>query len=384
MGIYKGFLSFLLLLWFNIPLGINAVMVNKKPLIESNLENELLVPEMLLKQTHDELYQTLEKYRFNGTALIALKGKIIFKEAMGLANFKNKAPITLDSHFQLASASKPFTALSIMLLKERGLLHYDDFVCSYLPTFPYQNITIRHLLNHTSGLQNYMYLVDNYWKQDRPINNQDMLGLLISHFLPLNNIPGNRFNYCNTGYAVLPLVVETITKQKFRDFLQVEIFDKCSMNNTFMYNRKLIEQDLNAVIGYHSNGRSLRPYPYDPNNEILGDKSVYSTVQDLYKFEMALNNYEIVDKETLNEAYSKAILQNQKSVNYGFGWRFKEEENHSYIYHNGLWHGFASTITFEPADNITIVLLNNTSTSMVAIKRDLLGILHSKFDTYIN
>jgi len=229
-----------------------------------------------------------------------------------------------------------------------------------------------------------MYLVDNYWVNDSSITNQKMLNLIVSHNLPLNNIPGRRFEYSNTGYAILALLVEKITDQYFGDFLQTEVFDKLGMTNSFVYDREYLEQDSNQVIGYNSGGRRLRQFYHDANNEILGDKSIYSTVHDLYKFTTALNNYELVDKETLEEAYSKAILRNTRTVNYGFGWRLKEDINHKYIFHNGAWHGFTSTITLEPDDNITLLLLNNTNASISTIKNDMLAILHAQLNPYLN
>ena len=380
---YRSFLSILLIVLLSHPLGMSALIVDGKPLLEIPAANEFPVPDEIVKQTQEKLHQSLKRYRFNGTALVAIKGEIIFEEARGMANFATRIPVKIESTFQLASASKPFTALSIMLLKERNLLNYDDKVTKYLEDFPYPRITIRHLLNHTGGLQNYMYLVDNYWVNDSIITNQKMLNLIVSHNLPLNNIPGRRFEYSNTGYAILALLVENITNQYFGDFLQAEIFDKLGMTNSYVYNRTYLEQDSNQVIGYNNRSRRLRPYYHDANNEILGDKSIYSTVHDIYKFTEALNNYELVDKQTLDEAYSKAILNNSRSVNYGFGWRLKEDENHSSIFHNGAWHGFTSTITFEPQTELTLLLLNNTNASIATIKRDILNIVHAQTDPYL-
>jgi len=382
MGIYKSILSLVLILLFSLPLGMSALMLNGKPLLEIPTENEFPVPEEIVSQTSSLIEKTLKRYRFNGTALVAIKGNVIYKGARGYADFSQKIPIDINSSFQLASASKPFTGLSVMILKERGLLDYDDKVQKYLPKFPYENVSIRHLLNHTAGLQNYMYLVDNYWENDSTITNQDVLNLMIEHELPLNYYPGRRFSYSNTGYAMLALVVEKVSGEYFGDFLKNEIFDKLGMFNTYVYNRNRIEQDSNQVIGYNSRGRRLRPYYHDPNNEVLGDKSVYSTVDDLLKFNMALNNYELVDKETLEEAYSKGILPNKNKINYGFGWRLKDDGSHSYVFHNGAWHGFTSTITYEPDEEITLILLNNTSASIATIKRDLLNVIHKQTAPY--
>lgn len=372
-----------LIVLFSHPLGMSALIVDGKPLLEPAIDNKLTIPTEIIKQTNEKIEQSLKKYRFNGTALIAIKGEVVYETAKGYANFSTKTPIELESSFQLASASKPFTALSIMMLKERNLLNYDDKVTQFLSDFPYPDVSIRNLLNHTAGLQNYMYLIDNFWSNDKTISNQDVLDLINKHQLPLNHLPGRRFAYSNTGYAILALIVEKITGAPFGTFLQTEIFDKLGMQNSFVYDRKRIEENPNQVIGYNAAGRRLRPFYHDANNEILGDKSVYSTVHDLLKFEQALNNFELVDQSTLEEAYSKAMLLNHNFVNYGFGWRLKEDGARSYIFHNGAWHGFMSTITYEPKTELTLVLLNNTSASISTIKQDLLSILHHQFSPYL-
>lgn len=379
---YRNILSFILILLLSNPLGMSALKNDGKPLFAHSNPNDFPVPEEVINNTYDKLLQSLEKFRFNGTALVAVQNQVIFEKARGFADFKTKNSISLESSFQLASVSKSFTALSIMILKERKLLDYDDLITKYLPDFPYPDISIRHLLNHTSGLQNYMFLVDNYWQADKPISNQEMLNLMISHNLPLNYLPGRRFAYSNTGYAILALVTEKISGQYFGDFLKVEIFDKLGMTQTYVYDRSKIEQDSNQVIGYNASGRRLHAYYHDPNNEILGDKSVYSSVGDLFKFTKALNKYEIVSKEILDEAYTSAKLKNYM-VNYGFGWRMKEENNHNYIFHNGAWHGFSTTITQDLDKGITLVLLNNTNASIETIKQELLNIIHEGLDPYL-
>ncbi len=383
MQLYKSFLSLLLILIFSHPLGMSALITAENSATENSLTNSFSVPKPVIQHTQARLQSSLNRYRFNGTALIAIRGKIIFEEAKGKANFSTRVPLKLESSFQLASASKPFTALSIMILKERGKLNYDDKVSQYIPEFPYPKISIRNLLNHTSGLQNYMYLIDHYWINDSSMSNQKMLDLFVAHHLPLNNIPGRRFEYSNTGYAMLALLVEKITHKPFADFLKSEIFDKLGMTHTFVYKRKLIEENPDHVIGYNYSGRRRHQFYHDANNDILGDKSIYSSVGDIYKFTQALNNYELVEKSTLEEAYSKAILHNKRSINYGFGWRIKDDGEHHYIFHNGAWHGFTSTITREPKENITIILLNNTNAHIGTIKRDLLSIVHAELDYYL-
>lgn len=322
------------------------------------------------------LQRRLKRNGFRGTVLVAYKDQIIMTYANGYSNYKTKQKIDIHSNFQLASVSKSFTATSVMILKENALLNYDDFVVKHIPEFPYDHITIRQLLQHTAGLQNYMYLVDNYWKNDSVITNDDVLDLLIEHNLPLNNWPGRRFTYSNTAYAMLALLVERVSGQQFEQFVHDHIFVPSGMNNTYTYRLDILDTVSNRVFGYNRKGRRLYRYDFEPNDLILGDKSIISNVNDLFLYQKALNSYKIVSKETLEEAYTKGHTNSRyrREFNYGFGWRIKNSGRQNLIYHNGLWHGFVSTLTREIDHDITIIMLNNTSAGISALKTDLINI----------
>ncbi len=330
------------------------------------------------------LQRRLKRNGFRGTALVAYKNQILMQYAHGYADYRSKEKIKIESVFQLASVSKSFTATSIMILEERDLLNYDDLLTAYIPEFPYEDITINQLLQHTSGLQNYMYLVDNYWENDSLISNEDVLGLLVEHHLPLNNRPGQRFLYSNTGYAMLALLVERITDMSFGDFIKEEIFEPSGLQNTYTYSQEVMDTLSHVTIGYNRRGRRLFRYNIEPNDMILGDKSVFSTINDLFLYQKALNSYQLVKKNTLEKAYTKGITNSRyrRTFNYGYGWRLKEEGSDSLVYHNGLWHGFASTLTREMNREITVILLNNTTAGISAIRNDLLKIAETQIDKF--
>ncbi len=330
------------------------------------------------------LQRRLKRNGFRGTALVAYKNQILMQYAHGYADYRSKEKIKIESVFQLASVSKSFTATSIMILEERDLLNYDDLLTAYIPEFPYEDITINQLLQHTSGLQNYMYLVDNYWENDSLISNEDVLGLLVEHHLPLNNRPGQRFLYSNTGYAMLALLVERITDMSFGDFIKEEIFEPSGLQNTYTYSHEVMDTLSHVTIGYNRRGRRLFRYNIEPNDMILGDKSVFSTINDLFLYQKALNSYQLVKKNTLEKAYTKGITNSRyrRTFNYGYGWRLKEEGSDSLVYHNGLWHGFASTLTREMNREITVILLNNTTAGISAIRNDLLKIAETQIDKF--
>ena len=159
----------------------------------------------------DSFTSFLLQQRFNGTVLVARKGEVIYQRAFGFANFQNNTPLTTDTPFQLASISKTFTAAAILMLHHDSIIHIDKAVKTYIPEFPYPQMTVRHLLNHTSGIQNYMWLAERYWKQPYPPSNEDILRLFIRYPRPVDFAAGTRFAYSNTGYAFLALIVERVS-----------------------------------------------------------------------------------------------------------------------------------------------------------------------------
>lgn len=163
-----------------------------------------------------------QRQLFNGTALVAENGNVIYKKAFGMANIATGEPLKTTSAFNLASVSKQFVAMTVMMLKEQGKLGYDDEVRQYLPEFPYEKITIRHLLTHTSGLPEYFDPVVKYLGSTDTVENHHVLNLLADHKPPLEFQPGERWNYCNTGYVLLPLIVEKVSGQPFEKFFSTK------------------------------------------------------------------------------------------------------------------------------------------------------------------
>ncbi|MEA3500434.1 MAG: serine hydrolase domain-containing protein [Candidatus Marinimicrobia bacterium] len=303
------------------------------------------------------------KYNFNGSVLVGIKDKIIFNQCYGFANFDEKDTLTTSSIFQLASLSKQFTAMGIMILKESGKLKYDDKVKKFIPKFPYPNITIRHLLNHTSGLPNYLWLVDRFWNLSEPPYNDDAIRILIAENQYLNFNPGEKFQYSNTNYVVLASIIEKISKMRFGDFLDKNIFKPLDMKNTFVYSTALKDNENRKMVpGYRHYSRGYRKLPKTKFDGIVGDKGIYSTTGDLYRWDQALYNEKIVDKETLVDVFSNGMLKNGKKVKYGFGFRIKKDKfGNRIIYHNGLWEGFRNSIIRNTQDKTTIIILEHTN-----------------------
>lgn len=307
----------------------------------------------------DRIFKNLRaKQGFNGAVMVAKNGHAVYKNAFGLANIEKKDSNTVNTAFQLASVSKQFTAAAIMLLQEQGKLDYDDSLRHYFPELPYSNITIRHLLAHRSGLPNYMYFCDIYFKDhDTPISNTDLVKVMADSCPRIYYPPDTRHNYSNTGYSLLAAIVEKITGMAFEDFMQKEVFEPLDMNNTVIYNKAKNTPLKNAATGYTSGGRRIAN---DYMNGITGDKGVYSTLDDLLKWDQALYSEKLLKEETLEEAFSPANPELRGRVNYGYGWRlFPFGDEGKIVFHTGWWRGFKTFLMRDVKNRVTIVVLSN-------------------------
>ncbi|MCU7494445.1 MAG: beta-lactamase family protein [Ignavibacteria bacterium] len=293
---------------------------------------------------------------FNGVVLFAEKGNIIYEKAFGYSDFRRKTPLTTNSVFQLASVSKQFTAFAIMLLKERGKLSYSDNVRKFFPSFPYEDITIRQLLTHSSGLPNYMYFANDYWPdKSKMMDNKDVIEMLERNLPQPYFRPGIRYFYSNTGYALLASIVEKASGMPFYRFMEKEIFKPLGMESTFVYNP---ENPLPAVVAEGHNPNRT-PVGFNYQNGVVGDKNVYSTVEDLLRWDYALYKAQLVSQECLSEAFTPAFKNLRDDHNYGFGWRINEKDN--IVYHGGWWDGYRSYIVRSLSDQRTIIVLINSA-----------------------
>ena len=315
------------------------------------------------------LTDVMKRYRYNGTALVAIQGFPVFKYSNGYANLYQKTPLDLNTAFQIASLSKSFTAMCVLILYDRGQLDIHDPVIEYIPEFPFDNITIRQMLQHTSGLQNYMYFVDHYWDDEVPITNEDVLDLINDHEPQLNFVPGRRHLYNNTGYAMLALLVERVSGKRYYNFLQDEIFIPLGMSHSFAWNRATVDTTTNIATGFTKRGWKYRKFSHDPLDEVLGDKSVFTTVEDLLKWDQSLYSDLLISDTLLAEAFTKGETSRGRTFKYGYGWRLNELDGKNVVYHNGLWNGFTSSLKRYVDDELTIILLNNTNAPVASIEK---------------
>lgn len=362
----------------SIRLNLFGAIVNKEEVIHQSAR------EKINKIFYDEkaaildsiIQQKTERFHFNGSILVGYKGNCIFNQSFGYSDIRNKEPLSTDAVYQLASVSKQFTAMAVMILKERNQLNYDDSVTKYIPDFPYPNITLRMLLNHTSGLPNYMWLVEHHWKGTTPPNNADIMQMLAEHKLSLYFTPGRRFNYSNTGYVVLAAIVENVSGIKFADFLDQNIFQPLKMKNSFVYSSSEENLKEDYLTGFFYRNRRYRMIPPTVNDGAVGDKGVYSTAEDLYKWDQALYKNTLVSEETMNEALTPFKLYGKYTIPYGFGFRIRERNDKKVVYHHGRWNGFRTSFFRFVEDKNTIIVLNHTSSSLNnSIIRDIQQVL---------
>ena len=323
----------------------------------------------------DSIFRYLHKRKgFNGTVLVTKYDQVIYKGAFGYADFSRKDTLSTQTAFQLASVSKQFTAMAIMMLQEEGELSYEDTVQQYLPDFPYGGITIRHLLTHRSGLPNYTYFSDKLWPSRKvPLTNEDVLNLMVEHQPKINFRPNARFEYSNTGYAVLATIVEQASGMPFAAFLQERIFAPLEMKSTCTFSPEWASQPENLATGYISGRRRRSP---DYLDSVLGDKGMYSTVEDLYKWDQALYTQRLVKRETLEEAFAGSGLTKNKE-DYGYGWRIRQVDcGDTVAYHGGLWHGFNTYLLRNRKDHSAIIVLSNLTNGSLNYLKDLRQFLY--------
>lgn len=322
------------------------------------------IPRDTFKVVVDEKYHQLDtffinahKRGFNGNVLIAHYGKIIYQGAFGYARYEDKEPLTLSSAFQLASTSKTFTASAIMLLKEQGKLDYSDHLTKYFPAFPYKDVTIKMLLTHRSGLPNYLYFCYNYMKNfDAPIPNEEVVDLMIKHKPELYFKPDRHFNYSNTNYCVLAAIIEKISGKSYAEYMKEAIFNPLQMNSTW------VDAPIDTLNPHKTCGYVGGRWNKDELNcfdGVVGDKGIYSTVEDMFKWDRALYSGQLLKKETLEEAYAPASHEYGGKRNYGYGWRMIDEKDNKIIYHNGWWHSYTTVFYRRLKDQTTIIILSN-------------------------
>ena len=343
------------------PISKDSVL-KKQPLVF--VERHTSIKTQKVRHKLDSLLVRIHKRNdFHGSILVAQKGKILYQNQIGTADFGQKKLLNKESAYQLASVSKQFTAAAILLLKEKNLLKLTDTVVRYFPNFPFKNITINQLLHHTSGLPNYFWIAENEWDKGYPPTNLEMMNFLETSTVYKFFRPGRNFDYSNTGYFVLASIIEKVSGKRYADYLKSEIFNPLQMNNSFVYSFTKDTIRSNQLAGYrlYRGWRHLK-INGTVNDAIVGDKNVYTTNEDLFKWIQGLNSGKLISHESLDLMYTKGKTKYGRNVPYGFGFRIDTKNNEKVVYHYGKWNGFSTGITQYPEkNNLVIIILEHTS-----------------------
>jgi CubicO group peptidase (beta-lactamase class C family) len=299
----------------------------------------------------------------NGTVLVAEAGKVIYQKGFGYANMDTKEPLEPKSVFRLASVSKQFTAMCIMMLEEQNKLNYDDDFQKYLPELKYEGITIRHLLWHTSGLPSYMdFMPKHGFGDDDEYINDDVLKTMAKHHPEREFEPGERYKYSNTGYLLLASIVERASGISFVQFIQQNMFDRIGMSSsTIPFGKNQFVDMANRVRGYNRTkdgghvDNDYASYDYD----VYGDGGMFSSAIDLFKWNEALSTETLVRNETIQEAYKPYVLNDGFVGDYGFGWNLYEIDSNKVVDHSGSWIGFRTHILRDITNKHCVIVLTN-------------------------
>ncbi|MEM6632012.1 MAG: serine hydrolase domain-containing protein [Bacteroidota bacterium] len=308
----------------------------------------------------DEWFTTLQKEnKFNGVVFFAKDGEALLAKGYGFTNYTKEETLTENSSLRLASVSKQFTAAGIMRLKEKGMLNYDDLVSTYIENFPYKDVSIRNLLNQTSGIPDiYMELAKRKKKEIDLLTNEIAVELIVTEKRKAESGPNEEFQYSNTNYIILARLIEILSGLSFEEFMRVELFEPLGMENTRVWNLLSEEAtfDHKADDFKNFNGRAsqLKPSFIDG---VAGDGAVFCSAKDMLIWDSFWYENPFIGQASLEEAFKKPQLNDGKTSNYGFGWVLTKEG----MWHNGAWLGARTIISRDTANKTCWVVLDNSS-----------------------
>lgn len=317
----------------------------------------------------DELFfdDLMQDYYGNGTdvpgasVLVMCRNTPIIRRSYGSANIEEQTRVESETNFRLASVTKQFTAAAILLLVEREdhVLQLDDRIREkWLPSLPEvtTEITVRHLLTHTSGLIDYEDVNVTNDDPDQQLSDADVLKILSTQNRTYFTPPGSQYRYSNSGYALLALIVEKVSGQRFATFLHERIFAPLDMNGTVAYEKGISTVD-NRAYGHSYNGSTSTWILTDQSrtSAVLGDGGIYSSIDDLAKWDTALYDNRLLTNESLNLAFTPAVRTDDPGTRYGMGWEISGDM----LWHSGQSIGFRNIILRFPKRRLTVVILTN-------------------------
>lgn len=291
------------------------------------------------------------------SVLVMKKNKVVFKKGYGSANINTQEAIQPNTNFRLASITKQFTAMSILLLEKRGKLSLNDSLQKYFTSFPDygKNITIKDLLTHTSGLIDYEDLMPpNQIVQLHDTNCIQLMYMTDSLYFPA----GTKYKYSNTGYSILSLIVEQVAGIPFAQFLKENIFNKIGMKTSVAFEEGKSKVANRAYGHSYSNGGWTQT-DQSVTSAVLGDGGIYTNVEEYAKWIKANWSYKLISPAMQNRAWSKTKLTNGIMVDYGYGWHVEDFMNITHPYHDGSSIGFRNSAGLFPEQKLMVIVLTN-------------------------
>jgi CubicO group peptidase (beta-lactamase class C family) len=318
----------------------------------------------------DALFADFTGHNVPGAGVLVIQdNKVVYEKSFGMANLQQKRRATSKTNYRLASVSKQFTAMAILILAQRKKLSLDGRLTDYFPDFPAygREIRVRHLLNHTSGLPAYE---EHMPPGEEPVVDADVLEILKKVEKPYF-AAGTQFRYSNSGYALLALIVEKVSGQPFPEFLRANIFKPVGMNGTVMNVRAAPPGEDRRAYGYSKRDGAWERTDQSRTSYVLGDGGIYSSGHDLRKWVRALDEARLVRRETWNEAMSastaarplgedrSATSSADEDVGYGFGWFVSRYRGTNAVWHGGSTLGFRNHLLHIPERKLTVIVLTN-------------------------
>lgn len=310
------------------------------------------------EQSIDEIMEDFNVPNVPGASVLVMKNDtIVFKKAYGYADVADKRAVTTTTNFRLASITKQFTAMSVILHTERGQLSFDDPITNFFPDFPSygKEITVRHLLNHTSGLPDYESFAPD--SQTTQVLDADCLKLMNnadSLYFPV----GTKYQYSNTGYALLALIVEKVSGMHFADFVKKNIFDVVGMPATVAYENG-ISTVHNRAYGHSRTDSGWLQTDQSNTSAVLGDGGIYSNVEEMAVWISSLWNHKLIPQQTQQIAWSSALLNDGTAIDYGMGWHIETYNGIRHPHHGGSTRGFRNHILVFPDQKLMVIILTN-------------------------
>jgi CubicO group peptidase (beta-lactamase class C family) len=313
----------------------------------------------------NNLFHDYDRPEFPGASVTVIQnGKIIFTHGYGLANLEENTPCRTNTNFRLASVTKQFTAMSVLILAERKQLSLEERLTDFFPEFPAygRQITVRQLLTHTSGLADYEDLIPK--GTEIPVLDRDVLRILMKQ-QKTDFPPGSKYRYSNSAYSLLALIVEARSGSTFAQFLKQNIFVPLEMNHTLAYEQGLSIVP-NRAIGYSSKSNTFERTDQSLTSSVLGDGGIYSSVTDLAKWDQSLYTTKLVSRKMLELAFTPGPVTEHPATGYGFGWFIGQYRGLKEIWHSGNSLGFTTRIARFPEKKFTVIILTNRNEAKLA------------------